>query len=226
MTAEAEATPAVDLAAVAADDARLERAGASEVCAWAVTRFGGRLVLACSFQDCVIVDLAVRADPGIEVVFLDTGAHFPETLAFVEVVRARYDLNLVVVGPEPGAGQWVCGSEQCCEFRKVRPLARALAGKAAWMTGLKRVDSARRRTTPVVGWDARHGAVKINPLATWSDADVAAYIAAHRLPVHPLAGAGYRSIGCAPTTRPVAAGEDPRAGRWSGTDKTECGLHL
>ena len=226
MTADAVEARNADLGALVAENARLERSPALEVCAWAVGRFGAGLVLACSFQDCVIVDLAVRADPDIEVLFLDTGAHFPETLAFVEQVRARYRLNLTVVRPEPEAGDWPCGSERCCELRKVAPLARALSGKAAWMTGLKRADSEARRTIPVVGWDDRQGVVKVNPMATWSDDDVAAYIDRHGLPVHPLAEAGYRSIGCAPTTRPVLPDEAARAGRWSGTEKTECGLHL
>ena len=216
----------IDPAELAAVDARLGRAPAAEVVAWALERFGHDLVLACSFQDCAIVDLAVRGDPGIEVVFLDTGAHFPETLAFVEQVRARYDLDLTVVHPEPEAGDWPCGSARCCELRKVAPLASALAGRVAWMTGLKRVDSPTRVATPVVGWDAGRAMVKVNPMATWTDADVARYIARHELPVHPLVARGYTSIGCAPTTRAVRPGEPARAGRWSGTAKTECGLHL
>lgn len=226
MTTDAAFERTIDPALLAAENSHLERAPAAEVMAWAVERFGRRLVLACSFQDCVIVDMAVRVDPGIEVVFLDTGAHFPETLAFVEQVRHRYDLNLTVVRPRPDADAWPCGSERCCELRKVAPLARALAGKAAWMTGLKRADSPTRSTTPVVGWDAGRRMVKVNPMATWTDQDVSSYIAAHGLPVHPLVEEGYVSIGCAPTTRPVVPGEGARAGRWSGTVKTECGLHL
>jgi phosphoadenosine phosphosulfate reductase len=205
--------------------AEFESAAAGSVIAWAAQRFGSRLSLACSFQDAVIVDLAVAVDPGIEVIFLDTEAHFPETLEYVEAIRARYDLNLTVTKPATGAEAYPCGSDQCCEYRKVRPLRQALAGNEAWLTGLKRVDAPTRATTPIVSYDENWGMVKINPLATWTDADIAGYEADHGIPRHPLLSQGYLSIGCAPTTRPVAEGEDPRAGRWSGTDKVECGLH-
>ncbi len=214
-----------DLDELAARSAEFESAPASKVIAWAVERFGGDLTLACSFQDVVLVDLAVGVDPGIEVLFLDTGFHFPETLAFVEAVRSRYDLNLRVLTPGPEAEQWPCGTERCCELRKVAPLDAALTGRSAWLTGLKRVDAATRAAAPIVSWDEARGLVKINPLATWTDVDVDGYLADRGLPVHPLVARGYLSIGCAPTTRPVASGEDPRAGRWSGMGKTECGLH-
>ncbi|HMK62751.1 MAG TPA: phosphoadenylyl-sulfate reductase [Acidimicrobiales bacterium] len=207
-------------------NALLESAPAEDVIAWAVKRFGRQLALACSFQDCVIVDLAVQADPGIEVVFLDTGFHFPETLAFVEKVRSLYDLNLTVVRPGPEADAWPCGSERCCELRKVAPLERALEGRLAWMTGLKRCDAPTRSCTPVAAWDEKRRMVKVNPLAAWSDDDISTYLADHGLPVHPLVPRGYLSIGCAPTTRPVDPGAQPRSGRWWGTTKTECGLHL
>ncbi len=205
--------------------ARLEVAGAAETIRWAVDRFGSGVALACSFQDCVIVDLAVGVDPGLEVVFLDTGFHFPETLDFVKLIRDRYQLNLTVTHPDASADAWPCGSSECCQRRKVDPLFRALQGKAAWLTGLKRSDAPTRSNTPVVAWDEARQMVKVNPLAAWSEADIADHIAAHDLPVHPLLAQGYLSIGCAPTTRPVKPGEDPRAGRWSGSDKTECGLH-
>jgi phosphoadenosine phosphosulfate reductase len=203
-----------------------ETAPASAVIGWAVGEFGDSLVLAASFEDIVLVDLATKVAPGIEVVFLDTGAHFPETLAFVEEVRSRYDLNLTVTEPGPEAAAHPCGSAQCCQFRKVEPLKRAVAGKAAWLTSLKRSDGPTRADTPIVSWDPSFGLVKVNPLATWTDDDIASYLADHDLPVHPLVSQGYRSIGCAPTTRPVADDEDARAGRWSGLDKTECGLHV
>jgi phosphoadenosine phosphosulfate reductase len=206
--------------------AAFESAPAGAVIAWAVERFGSSLAYACSFQDAVLVDLAVAADPAVEVIFLDTGAHFPETLEYVETIRARYDLNLTVTTPVEGAEAWPCGSAQCCEYRKVRPLKRALAGHQAWLTGLKRVDAPTRAAAPIVSFDENWGMVKINPLATWSDQDIAGYESDHGIPRHPLLSQGYLSIGCAPTTRPVAEGEDPRAGRWSDSDKVECGLHL
>lgn len=203
-----------------------ETAPAGLVVAWDVERFGTRLALASSFQDAVLIDLAVQVDPGIEVIFLDTGSHFPETLAYVEAIRQRYDLNLTVTTPVAGADQWPCGTAQCCEYRKVRPLKQALVGKEAWVTGLKRVDAPTRRDAPIVSYDDAWGLIKVNPLANWTDQDVAGYAADHGIPDHPLVSQGYLSIGCAPTTRPVAVGEDPRAGRWADSDKVECGLHL
>ncbi len=216
----------VDLGELTSLAADFETAPAGKVMGWAVERFGGALSLACSFQDCVIIDLAVEVDPGIEVLFLDTGFHFPETLAYVEEVRARYDLNLRIMKPGAEADAWPCGTQRCCELRKVEPLHRALQGRAAWMTGLKRSDASTRAAAPIVSWDEARGLVKINPVATWTDADIANYEADRGLPVHRLMTQGYLSIGCAPTTRPVAPGEDARAGRWAGMGKTECGLHV
>ena len=212
-----------DLAAISE---HFETSPASAVIRWAVETFGDSIALAASFEDIVLIDLATKVAPGIEVVFLDTEAHFPETLSFVEEVRARYGLNLTVTKPGPEAAAHPCGTEQCCQFRKVEPLRRALAGRRAWLTSLKRTDGPTRADAPIVGWDAAFGLVKVNPLVTWTDDDIASYLADHGLPVHPLVPQGYRSIGCAPTTRPVGEGEDPRSGRWSGLDKSECGLHL
>ncbi len=210
---------------LAETNAALEHAPAQKAIDWALERFGSSIVLACSFQDVVIVDMVHRSDPGIEVVFLDTEAHFAETLALVETTRSRYGLNLTVTKPVPGAESRPCGTEQCCQFRKVEPLRRVLSGKDAWMTALKRSDGPTRSTIPIVSFDEAFSLVKINPIATWTEDDIASYEADHDLPVHPLIAKGYPSIGCAPTTRPVAEGEDPRAGRWAGSDKTECGLH-
>jgi len=212
-----------DLAAISE---RFETAPASAVIRWAVETFGDSIALAASFEDIVLIDLATKVAPGIEVVFLDTEAHFPETLSFVEEVRARYGLNLTVTKPGPDAAAHPCGTERCCQFRKVEPLRRALAGRRAWLTSLKRTDGPTRADAPIVGWDASFGLVKVNPLVMWTDDDIASYLADRGLPVHPLVPQGYRSIGCAPTTRPVAEGEDPRSGRWSGLDKSECGLHV
>ena len=206
--------------------ALFETASAGLVVAWAIDRFGPKLAISASFQDSVLIDIATSVEPSVEVVFLDTGSHFPETLEYVQTVRSRYNLNLTVTQPVAGAEDWPCGSAQCCEFRKVRPLKQALAGKDAWMTGVKRVDAPTRREAPIVAYDEQWGMVKVNPLATWTEADVAGYAADHDLPQHPLVSQGYLSIGCAPTTRPVSIGEDPRAGRWADSDKVECGLHV
>jgi phosphoadenosine phosphosulfate reductase len=143
----------------------------------------------------------------------------------VAEVTERYSLNLTVTHPGPEAEAWPCGSGRCCELRKVAPLRQAVAGRQAWMTALKRVDAQTRVAAPIVAFDRSFGVVKINPMANVTDDEIDQYLAEHQLPVHPLVAQGYRSIGCAPTTRPVAEGEDPRAGRWSGTGKLECGLH-
>ena len=204
---------------------RFELRPASDVVRWARDTFGAGLVLASSFQDCVLIDVAVAVAPDIEVVFLDTGYHFPETLDYVETVRARYDLNLTVVRPDVGPGEWPCGTARCCELRKVAPMDRALAGRPAWVTGLRRAEAPTRAAAAIVGPDPARDLVKVNPLATWSDLDVEGYTTDHGLPRHPLTAVGYASIGCAPTTQPVAPGADPRSGRWAGTGRTECGLH-
>ncbi len=202
-----------------------ETAPASKIVGWTIDTYGDSLVLAASFEDIVLIDLATRIAPALEVVFLDTEAHFPETLSFVEEVRAHYDLNLTVTRPGPEAAAHPCGTAQCCQFRKVEPLRQAVEGRRAWLTSLRRSDGPTRANAPIVSWDSAFGLVKVNPLATWTDDDVESYLADHGLPTHPLVGHGYRSIGCAPTTRPVGEGEDPRAGRWAGLDKSECGLH-
>jgi len=204
----------------------LETLPATVAIAWAWDRFGSDLVLAASFQDCVMIDLAAQVSREIEVAFLDTGYHFAETLWYVEQVRKRYDLNLRVVRADaPTDDRWLTDPDSCCAVRKVAPLKQALAGKAAWMSGLRREDGPSRANTPVVTYDVGRGLVKVNPIALWSDADVEGYVRDRDLPVHPLADRGYASIGCWPCTRPVADSEDARAGRWAGTDKTECGLH-
>lgn len=182
--------------------------------------------MASSFEDLALVALAAEASPGVEVVFLDTGAHFPETWELVRAAEALLAIRLVVLVPDPAVPAAPCGAQGCCEQRKVAPLARHLASRDAWVTGLRRADSPERRATPVVAFDERFGLVKVNPLVEWSEDDVDAFVAARGLPSHPLRAKGYRSIGCAPTTAPVAPGEPARAGRWRGEARTECGLHV
>lgn len=202
------------------------RKAAEGAIAWTLERYGDDVVVASSFQDVVLVDLVERARPGLEIVFLDTEYHFPETLAFVDRVAKTRQLNLTVTHPSVGRDEFVCGTPECCQKRKVEPLARAIAGRKAWITGVKRVDTPERSDAPIVGWDASRSMAKVNPLATWSDEDIDEYLAEHSLPLHPLTYVGYVSIGCAPTTKPVPAGRHPREGRWPGSDKTECGLHI
>jgi phosphoadenosine phosphosulfate reductase len=203
-----------------------ERLPASKIIQWAVDRFSPHLLVTASMTDAVLIDLATRIDPAIEVAFIDTGYHFPETLETVEVVRKRYGLNLRMMTVAPHAEElWKVDPENCCSAVKVGQLDRALAGKLAWMSGLRRDEASTRASAPIVSRDLR-GLVKVNPIATWTDQDVWGYIEEHDVPYNPLIDQGYLSIGCMPCTRPVAEGEDPRAGRWAGRDKTECGLHL
>jgi len=207
-------------------DRRFETADAAEIVEWACRSFGPHLSLAASMTDAVLIDLAVRVAPAIEVVFIDTGYHFPETLETVEEVRRHYGLNLRMMTVPPHDEElWRVDPENCCSAVKVGQLDRALAGKAAWMSGLRRDEAPTRANAPIVARDLR-GLVKVNPIANWSDDDVADYIRSHDIIVNPLTQRGYPSIGCMPCTTRVADGEDPRAGRWRGSEKTECGLHL
>lgn len=206
--------------------ARLEGAPAGEIVRWAADTFGDRLCLTASMADAVLIDVATRVAPDVEVLFIDTGYHFPETLRTVDGVRRRYHPNLRILDAGvPLDDRWKIDTDGCCAARKVAPLEEALAGKDAWMSGLRRADGPSRADTPIVARD-RRGLVKVNPLATWSDAEVDAYIADHDVVTNPLLQRGYPSIGCWPCTRAVGEGEDARAGRWSGSTKTECGLHL
>jgi len=197
-----------------------------DVLAWAHEAFGDGLVVTCSFADAVLAHLVSRAAPGAAVVLLDTQYLFAETWWFAATLARDFGLDLRVIEPlvEPDDG-WQRDVEGCCHARKVEPLGRALAGRSAWVTGLRRVEAPTRATAPVVSHDLLRDLVKINPLATWTDDDMAAYVERELLPEHPLAERGYPSIGCWPCTRPVEAGADPRSGRWAGSAKTECGLH-
>jgi phosphoadenosine phosphosulfate reductase len=202
-----------------------ETAPASRIVRWAIETFGARVVLAASFQDAVLIDVATKVDPGLEVVFIDTGDHFPETYETVEAIRAHYDLNLQIARvPEPLIPFHIADPVRCCSDVKVAALDEVLRDKDAWLSGLRRAEATTRATAPIVSRD-RRGLVKVNPLATWSDDDVAGYVRDHKIIYNPLLDQGYSSIGCMPTTTPVAPGADQRSGRWAGSDKTECGLH-
>lgn len=212
----------------------LSEARAIDVLTWAALTFGDRLVVASSMADGVVAHLASRARPGLAVLFLDTGLHFPETLGTRDALRATLDIEVLDVRPTRSVAQqeldhgprlWDTDPDRCCELRKVQPLARALAPYRAWVTGIRGDETAARVGTPVVHWDGARRMVKVNPIARWTQAEVDAYAARHGVLVNPLRQLGYASIGCAPCTRPVRTGESERAGRWSGADKVECGIH-
>jgi phosphoadenosine phosphosulfate reductase len=214
--------------------AELDDAPAEEIARWALETFGDGLCVASSMQDAVLVHLVARIRADVPVVFLDTGYHFGETIGTRDAVEAAYPIKLLNVTPAQSVAEQDAqygprlhdrDPDLCCALRKVQPLGRALEPFAAWMTGLRRVDSATRAGVPVVEWDAKRSMVKVNPLAAWTDADVNRYVEEHGVLVNPLLQLGYPSIGCAPCTRAVAPGEDARAGRWAGLGKTECGLH-
>jgi phosphoadenosine phosphosulfate reductase len=199
-----------------------------EILRWAGAEFGDGLVVTASFGDAVLVHLVSQAIPDADIVLLDTGYLFAETEWYAEHLRKEYRLNLRIVGPRPGAVEdlWQTDTDGCCAVRKVEPMQRALEGKTAWVSGLRRADSEARASTPIVHRDLLRNVTKVNPMATWSDDDVDHYKAMELLPEHPLTSRGYPSIGCWPCTRPVAPGEDARSGRWAGTGKTECGIHV
>lgn len=212
----------------------LEGAHPADILRWAADTFGTDLVLASSMGDEVLVHLAAEAVPGIDVIFLDTGYHFAETIGTRDAFAATAQITLHTILPrqtvaeqdaEHGPRLHDRDPNLCCALRKVEPLERGLAPYTAWITGMRRQDAPTRTDIPVVGWDAKRGKVKLNPLATWTQQDVDTYATEHHVLLNPLRQIGYTSIGCAPCTRAVAPGEDPRAGRWSGQDKTECGLH-
>ncbi|HET8660312.1 MAG TPA: phosphoadenylyl-sulfate reductase [Micromonosporaceae bacterium] len=212
----------------------LERASAEQIAGWAAAEFGARFCVTSSFADAVLVHLVSRVAPGVDVVFLDTGLHFAETLRVRERVAATLPVRVRSVRPELTVGQqdgrygprlFSRDPDGCCALRKVEPLERALADYDAWAAGLRRDESPTRANTPVVHFEASRGLVKVNPLARWTQADVDRYISRYDVPVNPLLRHGYGSVGCWPCTRRARAGEDPRSGRWPLFDKTECGLH-
>jgi phosphoadenosine phosphosulfate reductase len=214
--------------------AELELAPAEHILEWAVATFGERFCITSSMADAVLSHLASSVAPGIEVVFLDTGYHFPETIGTADAVGATMDVTLIPITPVQtvaeqdaayGPELYKRDPDLCCALRKVKPLTEALAGYDAWATGLRRAETHNRVIAPVVGWDAKKGKVKVSPLARWTDDDVDRYVTQHGVLVNPLVYDGYPSIGCAPCTRRVAPGDDPRSGRWAGTGKTECGIH-
>jgi phosphoadenosine phosphosulfate reductase len=214
--------------------AELELAPAEVIIEWAVATFGERFCITSSMADAVLADLASKVAPGIDVVFLDTGYHFAETIGTRDAVEATLPVNLITVAPEQSVEEQdaTYGKELfrrdpdlCCALRKVAPLQNALDKYDAWATGLRRQETHNRVIAPVIGWDEAKRKVKVSPLARWTDDEVDRYIVENGVLVNPLQYDGYPSIGCFPCTRRVAPGEDSRSGRWAGSSKTECGIH-
>ena len=215
---------------------RFEHSSAKEILRWAWDTFGPKAAASSSFQtqSMPLLHLIAQVCPEMPVIFLDTGFHFPETLAFRDELQARFGLNLIIARPsieknqliaQYGEGLYRRDPDLCCYINKVEPMRRALSGFQAWISGVRRDQTVNRQNLPVLEAQTT-GPLKIYPLLEWTRQQVYEYIDQHQLPSHPLSAMGYSSIGCAPCTRPTLPGESERDGRWSGTDKTECGLHL
>ncbi len=224
-----------ELKAIAERGAReLDGADAAELLAWTEREFGNDYIVASNMQDAVLVHLAAQVHPGIDVLFLETGYHFAETIGTRDAVEAVYGVKIVNARAEltvpqqdalEGKDLFAREPNRCCAMRKVAPLKKELANYSAWVTGIRRVESPTRANAPLISFDDGFGLVKINPIAAWSDEDMQNYIDEHSILVNPLVDEGYPSIGCAPCTVKPAPGTDPRSGRWAGKAKTECGLH-
>ncbi|BBZ03713.1 phosphoadenosine phosphosulfate reductase [Mycolicibacterium chitae] len=235
MTVEANHTTESELRELAARGAaELEGAGAEELLRWTDEHFAGHYVVASNMQDAVLVEMAAKVRPGVDVLFLDTGYHFAETIGTRDAAELVYDVKIVNVTPEHtvaeqdelhGKDLFARDAAACCRMRKVEPLSKALSSYSAWVTGIRRVEAPTRANAPLISFDEAFGLVKINPIAAWSDEQMQDYIEANGILVNTLVDEGYPSIGCAPCTAKPAPGEDPRSGRWQGQAKTECGLH-
>jgi len=215
-----------------------ERGSPEDVLAWVIGAYGGRAVLACSFggpSGMVALDMVMRIDPATPVYYLDTALLFPETYELVQWMSSRYGITPIRVKPRLSVAEqasvygpelWRRNPDICCAMRKVEPQLAFLREYDAWISGIRRDQSATRALVPIVEWDSKFGLIKVNPLATWDERMVWTYIRAHELPYNELHDRGFPSIGCRPCTQPVSEGEDLRAGRWPGFSKVECGLHV
>ncbi len=215
---------------------RLNNGRPQEILRWAVETFYPKLTMATAFgpEGCVILHMLSEIEPRERVFNLDTGYQFPETLALRDRIAERYGIDVELVRPDTNVAEYEArfggplykaNPDQCCYDRKIIPLRRAVIGYDAWISAIRADQSAHRAKASVVGWDAKFGLVKVNPLLSWTKRDVWAFVVANEVPYNPLHDQGYPSIGCWPCTRVVGAGEDERAGRWAGQAKTECGLH-
>jgi phosphoadenosine phosphosulfate reductase len=222
---------------IAEADRQLAGEPPQSVLRWAVRTFGPRLTMATAFgaEGCCLIHLLAEIEPCARIFNLDTGYQFPETLDVRERLRQRYGIEVELIQPDStvaeyeadhGGPLYVHRPDQCCHDRKILPLRRALVGFDAWVSSIRRDQTNHRAAASVVQWDAKFNLVKVNPLLTWTHRDVWTFIHKHDIPYNVLHDRNYPSIGCWPCTRPVADGEDERAGRWAGTMKKECGLHV
>ena len=235
--ADGSREPAPELLAELADaSASLEAAEPPEIVRWAAERFGPRLTMATAFgpEGCAIIHWLATVAPKTHVFNLETGYQFKETLDLRDRLAKRYGIEVALESPDTtveeyerlhGGPLYRTDSNRCCHDRKIVVIQRVLTNFDAWMSGIRRDQSPDRAASPIVGWDAKFGVVKVSPLANWTKAKVWDLIVKEDIPYNPLHDQGYVSIGCWPCTRAITAGEDERAGRWSGTAKTECGLH-
>lgn len=215
---------------------RFDQAEAEELLAWATETYGAKIVLASSFgaEDVVLIDMLQKIAPKTPVFYLDTNKHFRETYETLDRLEEHYGTSFIKVSPlltleeqsaQHGDELWKSNPTTCCNIRKVEPLTRILTNYEAWITGIRRDQAPTRANSKKVEWDEKFGLIKCNPLAAWTNEDVWAYIRKYEVIYNPLHDQHYPSIGCSVCTRRVLPGEDPRAGRWSGFEKTECGLH-
>jgi phosphoadenosine phosphosulfate reductase len=236
MTTLETVRPTLDLEDIVDSAAQaLENATALEIIQWAAATFGDRICLTSSMSDAALIHLVSKVKPGIDVLFVDTGYHFAETIGTRDAVEAVYPVNVINVTPsrtvaeqEAALGPRLYGRnpDLCCHLRKVEPLGRALEGYMAWFSGIRRDETSSRKNMKVVSWDRKRGMVKVNPILNWTEDDVQNYMSDNGVLVNPLHYDGYPSIGCEPCTSRVAPGADPRSGRWAGMGKTECGIHI
>jgi phosphoadenosine phosphosulfate reductase len=218
-------------------DRQLQGSAAEEVLRWAATAFGPKLTMATAFgaEGCCLIHMLAEIAPETRIFNLETGYQFPETLELRERIKERYGIAVEWVRPEMsvedyeaehGGPLYRIRPDQCCHDRKMLPLRRAVVGYDAWISAIRRDQTTDRGRAAVVQWDAKFNLVKVNPLLNWNRKQVWTFIKDHDVPYNPLHDCGYPSIGCWPCTAPVAADGDERAGRWAGTTKKECGLHV
>lgn len=212
----------------------LEGRTPQEILRWVADNFDtGEFALACSFAECVLLDMLVKIKPDARIFYLDTGFLFKETLDVVDRVVKKYGIKVERYAPKVSVEEmkkehgelWKTDPDRCCEIRKVAPLREVLSGLKVWISGIRREQAPTRADTPIIGWDAKYNLIKVSPLAAWTKKQVWDYVCANDVPYNKLLDCGYPSIGCEPCTKPVKPGDDQRSGRWTGREKTECGLH-